>query len=118
MLVKNWQSYSDTTFSDFIVEIYRSFQNYPGQIPTLAAEIIRLMINGDWLSSYRDLSGVENALQRIDVRIQARMGNRIKLVDAMPILEREYLNLDRDFNSFFPELQHYLQNQNLIISTY
>lgn len=62
-------------------EIYRSFQHYPGQIPDLAVEIIGRMINGDWLSSYRDFSGVENTLNRIDVRIQARMGNRIKLVD-------------------------------------
>ena len=33
------------------------------------------------------------------------MGDRIKLVDAMLILERESINLEQDFHAFFPELQ-------------
>ncbi|WP_310482499.1 hypothetical protein [Chamaesiphon sp. VAR_48_metabat_403] len=37
------------------------------------------------------------------------MGDRIKPVAAMPILEREYSNLDRDFNLFFPEFQQHLK---------
>jgi acyl carrier protein phosphodiesterase len=110
LLVKSWELYSSITFANFTAEIYDSFQKYPGEIPKSAREIIAQMINGDWLSSYRDLAGVENGLKRIDFRIQARMGARIKLVDAMPILEREYSNLDRDFNLFFPELQHYSQD--------
>jgi acyl carrier protein phosphodiesterase len=110
LLVKNWDLYSDISLADFTAEIYNSFQNYTNEIPQLAKEIIGQMINGDWLNSYQDLSGVENAFKRIDFRIQARMGDRIKLVDAMPILEREYSTLDRDFNVFFPELQFHLYN--------
>jgi acyl carrier protein phosphodiesterase len=37
------------------------------------------------------------------------MGDRIKLVDAMPILERESIDLELDFHSFFPELQQHTQ---------
>jgi acyl carrier protein phosphodiesterase len=66
------------------------------------------MIYGDWLNSYQSLSGIENALRRIDNRIQIRMGNKIKLVSAMSILEREYINFERDFQNFFPELQQHL----------
>lgn len=109
-LVKNWSRYADTIFTDFTAEISTSFRTYPGEIPQLAREIIDRMINGDWLNSYQYLSGVETALQRIDYRITSRMGDRIKLVDAMPILEREYLNLDRDFNLFFPQLQHHIHH--------
>ena len=65
------------------------------------------MVDGDWLTSYQYLSGVENALDRIDDRIRARMGDKIKLVDAMAILERESIDLEQDFHSFFPELQQY-----------
>ena len=65
------------------------------------------MVDGDWLTSYQHLSGVENALDRIDDRIRARMGDKIKLVDAMAILERESIDLEQDFHSFFPELQQY-----------
>jgi acyl carrier protein phosphodiesterase len=110
LLVKNWDLYSELSFADFTAEIYSSFQNYPGEIPQVAKEVIGRMIDGDWLSNYRDLAGVAHALNRIDVRIQARMGDKIKLVNAMPILEREQHNLDRDFKIFFPELQSHLSN--------
>jgi acyl carrier protein phosphodiesterase len=66
------------------------------------------MTDGDWLTSYQHLMGVENTLKRIDIRIQARMGNCIELVATMPILERESIGLDRDFKLFFPELQHHI----------
>ena len=107
-LVKNWSRYAHSSFTDFTAEISTSFRDYPGEIPHLARSVIDRMLDGDWLNSYQYLSGVESALNRIDYRITARMGDRIKLVDAMPILEREYLNLDRDFNLFFPQLQHHI----------
>jgi acyl carrier protein phosphodiesterase len=95
LLAKNWEIYSDTIFADFTTEIYKSFKNYPGEIPQSARQIIGYMVDGDWLNSYQHLSGVENALDRIDDRIRARMGDRIKLVDAMPILERESITYGR-----------------------
>ncbi|WP_295615361.1 acyl carrier protein phosphodiesterase [Chamaesiphon sp. GL140_3_metabinner_50] len=101
--------HSATIFADFTVEIYESFQTYSGEIPSSARQIIGYLVDGDWLSSYQHLAGVENALDRIDYRIRARMGDRIKLVDAMPILERESIDLERDFHSFFPELQQHIQ---------
>jgi acyl carrier protein phosphodiesterase len=109
-LVKNWDAYSSIDFADFIIDIHTSFQAYPGNIPPFARETIERMIAGDWLTSYRELSGIETTLARIDYRIRSRMGDRICLVNAMPILEREYLNLDRDFNLFFPELQQHISD--------
>jgi acyl carrier protein phosphodiesterase len=38
------------------------------------------------------------------------MGDRIKLVDAMPILERESIDLEQDFHLFFPKLQQHIQS--------
>jgi acyl carrier protein phosphodiesterase len=109
-LAKNWSLYSDTILSDFTAEVYYSFQNYPGEIPPLAKEAIDFIIDGDWLSSYQYFSGIENVLMRLDDRIKARMGDKIKLVDAMTILEKEYTNLETDFNLFFPELQQHVNN--------
>lgn len=110
LLAKNWESYSSILLPDFAIEIYASFHNYTDDIPRSARLTIEQMIYGDWLNSYQSLSGVENALGRIDDRIQIRMGNKIKLVSAMPILEREYMNFDQDFQHFFPELQQHLNS--------
>jgi acyl carrier protein phosphodiesterase len=109
-LAKNWDFYSDISLPDFAIEIYTSFQNYTGYIPRSVRLTIEQMIYGDWLNSYQSLSGVENALRRIDDRIQIRMGSKIKLISAMPILEREYINFERDFQHFFPELQQHLNS--------
>jgi acyl carrier protein phosphodiesterase len=110
LLAKNWAIYSDTIFADFTADIYESFQKYPGEIPLSARQIIGYMVDGDWVTSYQHLSGIEHALDRIDDRIRARMGERIKLVDAMPILERESIDLEQDFYAFFPELQQHIQD--------
>jgi acyl carrier protein phosphodiesterase len=109
LLAKNWAMYSDATLTNFTAEIYQSFKNYSEEIPPSARQIIDYMVNGDWLTSYQHLSGVKNALDRIDSRIKTRMGDRIKLVDAMPIMERESVDLEQDFHSFFPKLQLHIQ---------
>jgi acyl carrier protein phosphodiesterase len=112
LLAKNWDVYADRKLADFIREIYTAFQAYPGHIPQSAKAIIDRMTDGDWLTSYRHLAGVEQTLIRIDDRIRARMGNCIQLVAAMPILERGYSDLDRDFKLFFPQLQHHVGDLN------
>lgn len=108
-LAINWQTYSSNNLSDFTVEIYNSFQSYQGEIPQSATQIIQKMIDEDWLTSYQYFKGVENALKRIDERIKSRIGIQVNLVYALTILEQEYLNLEQDFCSFFPELQHHMQ---------
>ena len=109
-LAKNWHLYSSSILSDFTAEIYKSFQNYQGEVPQSARQIIEQMINEDWLTKYQYFEGVENALKRIDARIKNRTGNQVNLVDAVTILKQEYINLEQDFCSFFSEIQHHMQN--------
>jgi acyl carrier protein phosphodiesterase len=109
-LAKDWEFYSEVSLAEFIIEVYESFQSCPHQIPQFAAETIEAMIRHDWLTSYREVAGIENTLKRIDYRIQKRMGDRIKLANAMPIFEREYDAINLDFQSFFPELRQYINN--------
>jgi acyl carrier protein phosphodiesterase len=73
------------------------------------------MIDENWLTSYQHLSGIENALKRIDDRIKIRMGNQISLVYALAILEQEYSNFEQDFCSFFPELQRHMKDYDFLI---
>jgi acyl carrier protein phosphodiesterase len=113
-LAKNWGSYSQTTLSDFTIEIYSTFQSYPGEIPTEAQQIIQYMIKEDWLTSYQHLDGITNTLKRIEYRIKRRSGRQINLLQSMEMLEQEYINLEQDFQSFFPELQQKMQEYSAI----
>jgi len=112
-LAKKWQLYSNSILSNFTAEIYNSFQSYQGEIPQSARQIVQQMIDEDWLTSYQSFDGIENALKRIDNRIKSRMGNQISLVSAVATLEQEYINLEQDFCSFFPELQHHMQGYSM-----
>jgi acyl carrier protein phosphodiesterase len=113
-LAKHWSSYTKFIFSDFIAEIHQSFLSYSGEIPAEAQRIIRYMIREDWLSSYLSLAGVESALKRIEYRIERRTDRQINLTDSMQILRQEYLNLEQDFCSFFPELQKHIEGYNFV----
>lgn len=114
-LAKNWSTYSNIALTDFTAEIYSTFQLYPGKIPAEAQQIIQYMIQEDWLTSYQHLDGIIDTLKRIEHRIKRRTGRQIDLLQAIEILKLEHVNLEQDFQSFFPELQQRIQEYSLIV---
>jgi acyl carrier protein phosphodiesterase len=109
LLLKNWEIYSEIAIDDFIGEVYTSFGAYSA-IPMTTKDQIDRMIRDDLLRSYRDLAGVETALQRISHRLERRMGRAFTLELAMPDIIEHYAALDRDFQMFFPELQAHVRD--------
>jgi acyl carrier protein phosphodiesterase len=109
LLIKNWEVYSEIPIDDFVEEVYTSFAAYSA-IPMTTKDQIDRMIRDDLLRSYRDLAGVEAALQRISRRLERRMGRTFTLELAMPDIVEHYVALDRDFQTFFPELQAYVKD--------
>jgi acyl carrier protein phosphodiesterase len=109
LLIKNWAAYSEIPIDDFISEVYTSFGAYSA-IPMTTKDQIDRLIRDDLLRSYRDLAGVEAALQRISRRLERRMGRIFTLELAMPDIIKNYAALDRDFQTFFPELQAHVKD--------
>jgi acyl carrier protein phosphodiesterase len=109
LLIKNWAAYSEIPIDEFISEIYTSFGAYSA-IPMTTKDQIDRMIRADLLRSYRDLAGVEAALQRVSRRLKQRMSRTFKLELAMPDITEHYVTLDRDFQMFFPELQAHVKD--------
>ena len=58
------------------------------------------MIRDDWLGSYRDLSGVEQALKRLSRRVT----NGDCLAGAIDEIKLHYRELESNFLNFFPDL--------------
>jgi acyl carrier protein phosphodiesterase len=115
LLIKNWNTYSEISLDDFIDEVYASFGEYSA-IPMTTKDQIDRMIRDDLLRSYRDLAGVEAALERISRRLEWRMGRTFTLELAMPDIIEHYPALDRDFQTFFPELQAYVKDISQTVS--
>jgi acyl carrier protein phosphodiesterase len=114
-LAKNWRLYSPITLPVFTAEVYKSFESYQESIPSLARETILQIIEEDWLNQYQYLHGIENALKRIDDRIEARTGKRVHLICAIQVLEQEYNSIEQDFQCFFPEIQHHMKKYDLYL---
>jgi acyl carrier protein phosphodiesterase len=111
-LAKNWPKYSDIPLEQFIKQIYDSFQAYPGNLPPIFREIIVRIASEDWLGAYRNISGVENGLSRINKKLSVRNRSFI-LEQAVSELIIHYDEFDRDFQEFFPELLQYVRDWSL-----
>jgi acyl carrier protein phosphodiesterase len=79
----------------------------PGaMLPERLRAMIPVMIREDWLGSYQDLQGLEQALNRLSKRIT--QGDR--LLGAIEEINHHYLKLEADFLIFFPDLEYYVKN--------
>ena len=107
ILARNWPNYSDISLEYFASEIYISFEPYLDQIPRRASNVIQRAIADNWLTSYRDLYGIEQSLKRISWKLTRHRNKYFNLCPAIEELINNYQELEMDFRLFFPELiQH------------
>lgn len=104
MLAVNWGDYSALPLGDFIERTYGILAANAGRIPPRPREILKVMIEEDWLGSYRELEGIGRALDRIAIRIERRFGRENSLPGAVEEISRNYNALEANFRAFFPEL--------------
>ena len=64
-LYRHWSKYSDAALTAFIQSAYEILNTHQAMLPERLRVMIPFMICDDWLGSYRDLSGVEQALKRL-----------------------------------------------------
>lgn len=101
ILAREWAAYSPQPLPDFTAEVYRSFEILKHQLPSEIWPRLESMRDTDLLGSYRELSGIAAALDRISHRLR----RHIPLADATVILESHYVAFRTDFEEFFPELR-------------
>jgi acyl carrier protein phosphodiesterase len=102
-LTKNWSQYSNIQLLGFSQNVYKLLQANQDTLPESLKLILPNMISEDWLTSYREFRGVENALNRISARL--RRENNIK--DGIEDLLLSYQQLELSFFDFFSDLINY-----------
>ena len=105
ILAREWTVYSPQPLPEFTAEVYRSFEILKPQLPPEIWPRLEAMRHSDLLGSYRELSGITTALERISNRLR----RQIPLADATVILENHYSAFRADFETFFPELRAHLE---------
>lgn len=103
-LAINWNKYSNISLEDFINHFYHLLKTHEEILPKPVQIFLPKMIRHNRLLSYKNIEGVENALNI--------MVKRTSLPDktqrAKEILNHYYYEMECNFNSFFPQIIDYV----------
>ena len=105
-LYRHWSKFTDAALTAFILNAYEILKTHQAILPERLQAMIPFMIRDDWLGSYRDLNGVEQALKRLSRRVTN--GNR--LVSAIDDIKVHYRELEANFLIFFPDLIRFVND--------
>ena len=106
-LLKHWSLYSACSFEAFSCNVYSGLAERVVIMPTGMQPMIRSLLEGHWLTVYRDMSGVERALERTAGRI--RFAHNFN--GSIEEIHRAYESFEQAFLQFFPQLVHAVQHQ-------
>jgi acyl carrier protein phosphodiesterase len=109
-LAKNWPSYSDTDLDRFIQKTYELLKKHIPVLPERMRHSLPRMIEEDWLGSYCTLEGTGRAIDRISERLRRRFNRENTLSGAIAEVKTNYIELESNFNAFFPQLISYVED--------
>jgi acyl carrier protein phosphodiesterase len=111
ILAKNWRHYSEANLEDFTNHVYSILLMNKAILPAQLNDIVPIMIQQDWLTSYQELSGFEIAIYRISRRLKRRNS----LSECLLEIEEYYDFLASGFNAFFPQLIDFVSTQRSLL---
>lgn len=104
-LAVHWETYGVGTLEAFVQEVYAGLQQHEDLLPPSLQRALPAMLAGDWLMSYRQVSGMAAILERM-----ARRSRRSPLLaSSICVLKTHYDALEHDFHQYFPALANYVQ---------
>ncbi|OFI36120.1 acyl carrier protein phosphodiesterase [Alteromonas lipolytica] len=108
-LLKHWDRYSAKAFSTFSEEAYACLEQRVDVMPDAMQPMIKSMLHHRWLDTYKDLSGVNRALERTADRIRFKHDFH----GSIDEVHRHYAQFEQTFLAFFPHLITAVQQQQL-----
>ena len=108
-LARHWRQYTDVELSSFVADVYRTLEDRSAILPENLQRLLPRMMGEDWLGSYKELSSIASALDRISIRFK-RTNN---LMGAVEEIERHYGCLESHFLEFFPQAIRFAKRHHL-----
>ena len=103
-LALHWECFCTEPRETFIDYCYVCLTCGMELMPARMQQTVKYMIREDWLGSYKDLSGIDIALNRLSRRI--RFENNLE--GAVEEVAGNYASIEAGFQRFFPELVDYV----------
>jgi acyl carrier protein phosphodiesterase len=104
-LARDWDRYCLEPLAEFTARFYAGIPSVSLDLPDEAQHAVTRMIQLDRLGSYRELSGIEDAMRLVGQRLHHRTGQDFGLPTGVSELVRYFDDLHDDFTEFFPQLQ-------------
>lgn len=99
-LAQHWATYSTLPLSSFVHSVYATLLEHQAVLPERLRTMLPYMIDQDWLCSYRELSGIDRALNGLSRRLKRENSLQNSVIE----LEQNYVRLEQTFHDFFPQL--------------
>ncbi|MDK7374461.1 MULTISPECIES: ACP phosphodiesterase [Weeksella] len=100
-LIQHWETFVTQPFKSFKKNCYQLFKTSEQIFPPKLQYIIYHLLLHDWFENYTTLEGVALTLRNIGKR--TKFENR--LANSLPILRQHLPELERNFFSFYPQLE-------------
>ena len=110
-LAAYWNEYSNTPLEIYVSDFYDLLQEYYEILPKRVQDFLPYMLKDNWLLSYATVSGIGRILYQMNRRTK----NRSKMNFAVMELEQYYTEFEREFRSFFEELEIFTKNDTRIL---
>ncbi len=105
-LAKNFEHYSEISLQHYCTQLYKLLHSHYNILPEPAKRFYGYMTEHNVLFNYSSIQGMEIVLTHLSHRIR----HRYQLNDAIPLLLKEYLEIEEEFFIFFDELAFYCKN--------
>lgn len=103
-LAKHWEVFSGQPLEEFAGETYALLARHGDLLPPRLAGILPYMRGEDWLSSYRSVASVGDAL---DSMSRHRLKRPNPLAGSAAELAARYAEFEQDFKAFLPDARSF-----------
>jgi len=104
-LAKNWNKYSNISLNLFTYYSYTILLKNYTLLPKKTKEILPKLIINNWLSSYKNFSGLIKTFDLINKRTKFKIDFN-NIIDDLIL---DYDKYEQEFNTFFPEISNYIE---------
>ena len=106
-LAKNWDNYSELSLNTFTSYTYGVLLKNYLILPKRTKKILPILILNNWLSSYKEFSGLRKTFNVISKRTAFKT-NFNSVVDDLIV---DYDKYEEEFNMFFPDIAEFVEIQ-------
>lgn len=100
LLARDWADHGPGTLENYTLRLYASLDDFSGDLPERAREVADLMRTHDWLSAYRNVAAVGQAIDRMSIY---RLRRANPLAGGIEEFLADADGFEADFRCFLPD---------------